>query len=230
MMKVMMMIVMMIIVMMSDGDNVMMSMIDAFFFFLLSSLIPLSSSIGEVEYSDAFETQSDLESNSHRYSDAFFPNHNTHSIINGSSNNDNDDGYGHNGIEDRDDDAGRFSSTSRRDNHHHHHHQLMEDDRPNNSIIDYLCFKQLVMSMSDRTVYRLMYSSVCIHMLCALIVGNSLIHYLTISLTHLLIHSLTIVTSVDYSSSVYPFIFQSICLYVYLYIYHIYLSAFPSGT
>jgi len=164
----------------------MMMMVSPFFFFL-SSLIPLSSSIGEVEYSDAFETQSDLESNSHRYSDAFFPNHYTHSIINSSNNNDNNDGHGHghDGIEDRDDagaGSGRLSSASRRD-HHHHHHQLMEDDR-SNSIIDYLCFKQLVMSMSDRTMYRLMYSSVCIHMLCALIVGNSHTHYLTHPLTN----------------------------------------------
>ena len=164
----------------------MMMMVSPFFFFL-SSLIPLSSSIGEVEYSDAFETQSDLESNSHRYSDAFFPNHYTHSIINSSNNNDNNDGHGHghDGIEDRDDTgagSGRLSSVSRRD-HHHHHHQLMEDDR-SNSIIDYLCFKQLVMSMSDRTMYRLMYSSVCIHMLCALIVGNSHTHYLTHPLTN----------------------------------------------
>ncbi len=155
-----------------------------FFFFFLSSLIPISSSIGEVEYSDAFETQSDLESNSHRYSDAFFPNHYTHSIINSSNNNDNNDGHGHghDGIEDRDDagaGSGRLSIASRRD----HHHQLMEDDR-SNSIIDYLCFKQLVMSMSDRTMYRLMYSSVCIHMLCALIVGNSYTLSLTSSLTN----------------------------------------------
>ena len=174
---------MMIVMMMSDGDDD-----DEYDDDDGISLIPLSSSIGEVEYSDAFETQSDLESNSHRYSDAFFPNHYTHSIINSSNNNDNNDGHGHghDGIEDRDDagaGSGRLSSASRRDHHHHHHHQLMEDDR-SNSIIDYLCFKQLVMSMSDRTMYRLMYSSVCIHMLCALIVGNSYTLSLTSSLTN----------------------------------------------
>jgi hypothetical protein len=136
-----------------------------------------------VEYSDAFETQSDLESNSHRFSDISPSHHNTHSIIN--SNSSCNDGYdddngcydGHivhdHGMEDRydtddvDDDGhgGRLSAASRRDH-------LVVDNRPTNSIIDYLCFKQLVMSMSDRSVYRLMYSSVCIHMLCALIVGR----------------------------------------------------------
>ena len=154
-----------------------------------SYLIPLySSSIGEVEYSDAFETQSDLESNSHRFSDISPPHHNTHSIIN--SNSSCNDGYDDNGcydghighdhgVEDRDDNdddndddghGGRLSAASRRDHHHHQH--LVVDNRPTNSIIDYLCFKQLVMSMSDRSVYRLMYSSVCVHMLCALIVGR----------------------------------------------------------
>ena len=126
---------------------------------------------GDVEFSDAFETQSDLESNSHRYSDIFQPNNNTRSTITGYDDHDYD-GHNH---RDGDHRLHRNVGTMTGSHHHHHHHDNgAAQNRPHN-IVDYICLKQVVMGISDQTLHQLMYSSVCVHMLCAFTVGKD--HY-----------------------------------------------------